>query len=62
MKITQVSFERFDLELTEPYTIAYETISEATNYVLRLETDSGYTGFGCAAPDPASTDNSRRYR
>jgi len=61
MKITQVSFERFDLELTEPYTIAYETISEATNYVLRLETDSGYTGFGCAAPDLAITKESPEY-
>tara|TARA_R110002126_G_scaffold14765_1_gene61301 strand:- start:558 stop:1610 length:1053 start_codon:yes stop_codon:yes gene_type:complete len=51
MKITDISFERYNLELTEPYTIAYETISEATNFILKVETDSGITGFGCAAPD-----------
>jgi len=55
MKITGVSFERYDLSLTEPYTIAYETISDATNFVLRLETDSGLTGFGCASPDLSIT-------
>lgn len=51
MKITNVSFKRYDLELIEPYTIAYETISNATNYILSVETDAGITGFGCAAPD-----------
>lgn len=51
MKITKVFFERYDLTLSEPYTIAYETISEATNFILIVETDSGIIGFGCAAPD-----------
>lgn len=51
MKIKAVSFKRYDLELIEPYTIAYETISDATNYVLTVETESGITGFGCASPD-----------
>lgn len=55
MKIIDVSFERYDLELTEPYTIAYETISKATNFVLKIEADSGISGFGCAAPDLAIT-------
>jgi L-alanine-DL-glutamate epimerase-like enolase superfamily enzyme len=55
MKIIGVSFERHDLTLNEPYTIAYETISEATNFILRVETDSGIIGFGCAAPDDAIT-------
>ena len=51
MKIKRASVERLDLKLHTPYTIAYETVSEATNLILRLETDDGHTGFGCAAPD-----------
>jgi L-alanine-DL-glutamate epimerase-like enolase superfamily enzyme len=46
------------MDLNEPYTIAYETISKATNFVLRVETDSGLIGFGCAAPDPVITKES----
>lgn len=51
MKITKVHFERYDLELKQPYTIAYEVVEGATNFVLHLETDIGLLGFGCAAPD-----------
>jgi L-alanine-DL-glutamate epimerase-like enolase superfamily enzyme len=55
MRITDVAYERHDLALTEPYTIAYQTISAATNFILRLETDWGLIGFGCAAPDQVVT-------
>ena len=55
MKITRASYERLDLKLQAPYTIAYETVSSATNFILRLETDGGHTGFGCSAPDPLLT-------
>lgn len=51
MKIVNVSLRRFDLELSEPYQIAYETVYSATNFVLQLETDEKLVGFGCAAPD-----------
>ena len=51
MKITHVAYERYELELTEPYTIAYQTIGAATNFVLKLHTDNGLVGYGCAAPD-----------
>ena len=55
MKISRVSTLKADMPLREPYTIAYETISSATNIFLKLETDRGFTGFGCAAPDLAVT-------
>ncbi|MCP9235207.1 mandelate racemase/muconate lactonizing enzyme family protein [Lewinella sp. JB7] len=56
MRITHVEYQRYELELTEPYTIAYQTIGSATNFVLRLVTDGGLTGCGCAAPDLVVTD------
>lgn len=55
MKITNVSYERLDLELSEPYTIAYETISKAVNFILKIETQLGVVGYGCAAPDIVAT-------
>lgn len=55
MRITHIDYERLDLELTEPYTIAYETIDRATNFILYLSTDRGITGLGCAAPDMGVT-------
>jgi L-alanine-DL-glutamate epimerase-like enolase superfamily enzyme len=51
MIITRVSYERLDLSLTVPYTIAYETVSKATNFILKIETSSKLVGYGCAAPD-----------
>lgn len=56
MKITAVSFERFDLQLSEPYTIAYETIDRTSNFILKMETNGKLVGYGCAAPDPIVTN------
>lgn len=58
MKITKISCERLDLQLAIPYTIAYETITKATNFILKLETESSIVGFGCSAPDPIVTGES----
>lgn len=43
------------MRLQEPYTIAYETIEDVTNVFVRLGTDKGPTGYGCAAPDQEIT-------
>ena len=39
MRITNISFERLDLKLYDPYTIAYETIDRTSNFILKVETD-----------------------
>ena len=51
MKITAVEYFRLDMPLAIPYTIAYETVSKTSNIILKLSTDKGITGWGCAAPD-----------
>lgn len=51
MKITKVEAWQADLKLEEPYSIAYETYDRVINIFLRIETDSGIIGYGCAAPD-----------
>ncbi|GLR15595.1 mandelate racemase/muconate lactonizing enzyme family protein [Portibacter lacus] len=55
MLIDKIKFVKLDLCLRKPYTIAYETISEATNFILKISTRSGMCGYGCAAPDLAVT-------
>jgi L-alanine-DL-glutamate epimerase-like enolase superfamily enzyme len=56
MKIVKIEAWEVNMRLKEPYTIAYETISSAANVFLRIETDKGAAGFGCAAPDLEITD------
>lgn len=55
MKILGVEAWVVEMPLSEPYAVAYETISGAANVFLRIDTDGGLTGFGCAAPDLAVT-------
>ncbi len=55
MKITRVEAWPVEMELTEPYAIAYEAVERTVNVFLRVETDAGPTGFGCSAPDFAVT-------
>jgi L-alanine-DL-glutamate epimerase-like enolase superfamily enzyme len=43
------------MDLAEPYRIAYESVSETTNVFIRIRTDEGISGHGCAAPDEAVT-------
>lgn len=46
------------MPLAVPYTIAYETVSKTSNIILKLNTDMGLTGWGCAAPDLEVTSES----
>ena len=46
MKITNIEYFRLDMPLAIPYTIAYETVSKASNIILKLNTDKGITGWG----------------
>ncbi len=55
MRITRVSYERFDIQLSTPYTIAYETVSKSVNFILKLESENLIVGYGCAAPDKVVT-------
>lgn len=55
MKITNIEYFRLDMPLAIPYTIAYETISKTSNVILKINTDKGVTGWGCAAPDAEVT-------
>jgi L-alanine-DL-glutamate epimerase-like enolase superfamily enzyme len=51
MKITRIEAWPVTMRLTEPYTIAYETVAQVTNIFLRIETTGSITGYGCVAPD-----------
>lgn len=51
MKIKTINAWIHSMKLSQPYTIAYETIDSTTNVFLYLETNTGISGFGCAAPD-----------
>lgn len=51
MKITRVTAWNVTMPMRSPYTIAYETFSKAENVFVQINTSSGITGFGCAAPD-----------
>ena len=52
-RIIETELIDISMPLRQPYVIAYETITHAPNLLLRLETDNGLIGYGCAAPDRA---------
>ncbi len=55
MRVTGFQAWPVEMKLAEPYTIAYESVDRVTNLLVRIETSSGVTGLGCAAPDEMVT-------
>jgi L-alanine-DL-glutamate epimerase-like enolase superfamily enzyme len=55
MRISRIEVWPHRFRLAEPYTIAYETVAEATNVFVRIIPDIGAPGLGVAAPDPGVT-------
>jgi L-Ala-D/L-Glu epimerase len=55
MKITGIETWRQSIPLSRPYTIAFRTTDAVENFFVRLLTDSGLEGLGCAAPEPHVT-------
>jgi L-alanine-DL-glutamate epimerase-like enolase superfamily enzyme len=55
MKITRVEAWTVEMGLAEAYSIAYESVTRATNVFLRIETNREVVGYGCAAPDEQVT-------
>ncbi|HSR67592.1 MAG TPA: dipeptide epimerase [Acidobacteriota bacterium] len=55
MIIKKLSAWIVEMPLDEPYEVAYQSFDTAVNVMLRLETDRGIEGSGCAAPDPNVT-------
>jgi len=55
MRITGATCERFSTQLTEPYTIAYETVDRTESILVFVHASNGKSGAGAAAPDPHVT-------
>ena len=51
MRIRRVSTWIEHFELSRPYTIAFRTVDSVRNGIVRIETDDGAAGLGCASPE-----------
>ena len=49
MKIKEIRAYKKDLDLTKPYTVAYQTYSKAENAFIEIKLESGVLGIGAAA-------------
>ena len=56
MKITSATAYPIDLQLKEPFTIANETVDIGVNVFLKIETEKGIIGWGCATPDSVTSE------
>ncbi len=57
MRISKLDAWPVELRV-RPYSIAYESVEQVTNVLLRIETNRDAVGCGCAAPDLAVTGES----
>lgn len=55
MKITKVKSWVHNLELTRPYSIAFETFDSAQNLFVYIEAENGIYGLGAGSPAPKIT-------
>jgi L-alanine-DL-glutamate epimerase-like enolase superfamily enzyme len=58
LTVSTVRAYRLEIPLETRYQLAYASFGTAENLVVRLETESGLTGWGCAAPDGHVTGES----
>ncbi|PNX49174.1 MAG: hypothetical protein BV457_02295 [Thermoplasmata archaeon M9B1D] len=56
MHITSLKAIPFELKLKEPFAIANETVDVGLNVFIKIETDEGITGWGCATPDSVTSE------
>jgi L-alanine-DL-glutamate epimerase-like enolase superfamily enzyme len=55
LSVSAVRAYRLEIPLQTGYDLAYARFDAAENAVVRVQTRSGLTGWGCAAPDPHVT-------
>jgi L-alanine-DL-glutamate epimerase-like enolase superfamily enzyme len=55
MRILKIDIRTVRMTLDEPYQIAYETVSGTSNVFIRVQSNEGVSGYGCAAPDESVT-------
>lgn len=58
MKIRRLDVERLELPLKDGYRIAGRTTHSVTNFIVRVTTEAGIDGIGCAAPAEEVTGES----
>jgi L-alanine-DL-glutamate epimerase-like enolase superfamily enzyme len=56
MHITSLEATPLELKLKEPFAIANETVDVGLNVFIKIETDEGITGWGCATPDSVTSE------
>jgi L-alanine-DL-glutamate epimerase-like enolase superfamily enzyme len=59
MRITGIHTSVEDFELVRPYRIAFRSVDDVQMRFVRLSTDIGLTGIGCASPESMVTGETR---
>ena len=59
MRITGIQSSVEDFQLARPYTIAFRSVGDVQMSFVRLNSDVGLTGIGCASPESMVTGEPR---